>query len=187
MNPFDIAIVVILGYGIILGILRGFIREIASIVGVLGGFYLAYAYYADFAKIFSPFIDTLYYRQIISFLAIFCAIAVGAGIGGMVLRTFLRLIFLGVVDRIFGALFGAAKAVAIIAVLHFLLITFLPGGGVTMVRNSQLAPAVNKVASVMLYIIPENAKETFVENMERLRWTWEKRQPPEPGKKTRSL
>jgi membrane protein required for colicin V production len=39
MNPF---ILTILSYGLIRGIFRGLVREISSIVGVLGGFYAAY-------------------------------------------------------------------------------------------------------------------------------------------------
>ena len=45
MNPFDILMLIILAYGLIRGIFRGLVRELASIIGVLGGFYAAYSYY----------------------------------------------------------------------------------------------------------------------------------------------
>ena len=45
MNPFDMVIVVILSFCLIRGFFRGLIKELASIVGVLGGFYAAYTYY----------------------------------------------------------------------------------------------------------------------------------------------
>lgn len=173
MNPFDITIVVIFGYCVILGCLRGIVREIAALIGVLGGFYLAFSFHGQFANILSPFIQNPYSRQTVGFLALFCAVAIGCALLGTVLRTFLRLIFLGVVDRIFGAVFGAAKAVVIISVLHLVLVTFLPSGGIAMMRDSRLAPAANAVAGVLFFVVPKQAKEGYVEKMERLRWKWE--------------
>ncbi|MGD9259358.1 MAG: CvpA family protein, partial [Desulfobacterales bacterium] len=38
MNPFDILIIIILGYSLIRGLFRGLVKEVASIIGVLGGF-----------------------------------------------------------------------------------------------------------------------------------------------------
>ncbi len=175
MNPFDIAIAVILGYGIILGILRGFIREITSIAGILGGFYVAYRFYDGFAVVFSPFFENAYYPQIISFLILFVAIVVGMALLGMLLRTFLKLLLLGVVDRILGALFGGVKAVLIVSVLFFLLTTFLPPGGVAMIRDSRLAPAANAVANAIVFVIPQETKQAVVKKMEHLRWQWERK------------
>ncbi|MGD9324868.1 MAG: CvpA family protein, partial [Desulfobacterales bacterium] len=34
MNPFDIIIIVILGYSLVRGIFRGLVKEVSSIVGV---------------------------------------------------------------------------------------------------------------------------------------------------------
>ncbi|MGA6927040.1 MAG: CvpA family protein, partial [Desulfosarcina sp.] len=57
MNPFDIVVVTILAYGLIRGIFRGLVREISSIVGVLGGFYAAYTYYPQVARLIDGWIS----------------------------------------------------------------------------------------------------------------------------------
>ena len=38
MNPFDVFIIIILGYSIVRGLFRGLVKEASSIIGVLGGF-----------------------------------------------------------------------------------------------------------------------------------------------------
>ena len=68
MNPFDILIITILAYGLIRGIFRGLIREISSIVGVLGGFYAAYSYYPHVANLISAWISNPAYLNILSYL-----------------------------------------------------------------------------------------------------------------------
>lgn len=180
MNPFDMAIVVVLGYSIIRGIFRGVIREVAAIVGVLGGFYTAYMYHDGFGTVFSWLVKDPYYQDIIGFLAIFCAVFVGVTLAGVLLRTLLRLVLLGVVDRVLGAVFGAVKAVVIVAVLFFLLTTFLPHGGARMVQQSELAPVINASARAVVYVIPDSTKAAFVNKMKTLKRQWEQNRAMQP-------
>ena len=71
MNTFDIAIIVIFGFCMIRGFFRGLIKELSSIIGVLGGFYAAYTYYMQVAIPLSGWIQNDSYRNILSFLIIF--------------------------------------------------------------------------------------------------------------------
>ncbi len=45
MNPFDILVAALSAYCLVRGVFRGLIREVASLVGVLGGFWCAYSFY----------------------------------------------------------------------------------------------------------------------------------------------
>ena len=74
MNLFDVIILVIFGYCLIRGLFRGLIKELASIVGVLSGFYAAYTYYQEVARLMSEWISNEAYLNIVSFLIIFCFI-----------------------------------------------------------------------------------------------------------------
>jgi len=74
MNLFDIVILVIIGFCLIRGGFRGLIKEVAAIVGVLGGFYGAYRYYQILGGILSKWISTDAYSNIVSFLIIFCTV-----------------------------------------------------------------------------------------------------------------
>ncbi|MBW1983457.1 MAG: CvpA family protein, partial [Deltaproteobacteria bacterium] len=53
MNTFDIIIAAIFGYCLVRGLFRGLIKELASIIGVLSGFYAAYTYYQEAARMMS--------------------------------------------------------------------------------------------------------------------------------------
>lgn len=175
MNPFDMMVVVILVYFLIIGIIRGSIREITSIAALLGGFYFAYLYYEAFAGVFSAFIQTDYIRNITAFLVLFCIVAVSVILVGTLLRSLMKLVLLGVVDRLLGAVIGAVKAIIVISVLHFLALTFLPSGGAAIVAQSRMAPAINNAAAVIVYLVPDDFTRELSAKAQKLRWQWETR------------
>jgi len=74
MNPFDMLATVIFAFCVIRGIFRGLIKEMSSIVGVLAGYYAAYSYYSEIAKLLSRWMTNSAYVNILSFLVIFCAV-----------------------------------------------------------------------------------------------------------------
>ena len=126
MNLFDIIVVVILCYCVIRGIFRGLIKELFSLIGVLGGFYAAYTYYMVLAKPLSRWIANAGHLNILSFLIIFCFVFIIISILGIIIHYILNIAFLGWVDRICGAVFGTAKGILIASVLLISLTAFLP-------------------------------------------------------------
>jgi len=99
MNFFDIIVIVILGYCLIRGVFRGFIKELSSIIGVLGGFYAAFTYYMVVAKPLSKWIANSGYLNILSFLIIFCGVFIMISILGVIINYLLKIVFLGWLDR----------------------------------------------------------------------------------------
>ncbi|MHC4244849.1 MAG: CvpA family protein, partial [Planctomycetota bacterium] len=138
MNPFDILILVILGYCAVRGLFRGLVKEVSSIIGVLGGFYAAYSYYALLANLLTRLISDTAYRNILSFLIIFCCVLIIINVLGIIIRYLLNIAFLGWVDRIFGLAFGMTKGILIVSVLFIILTAFLPKGA-PIIKNSLLA------------------------------------------------
>ena len=128
MNPFDVFIIIVLGYSIVRGLFRGLVKEVSSIFGVLGGFYAAYSYYPAVAKIFAGLVINPSYLNILSFLVIFCSVLIIISILGVVIKYLLNVAFLGWIDRICGVCFGLIKGVLIVTVLFIILTTFLPKG-----------------------------------------------------------
>ena len=160
MNPFDMLIVAILSFCLIRGIFRGLIKELASIVGVLGGFYAAYTYYPTLQGWFSSWVSDSAYRSVLSFLVIFCGVFLIISIVGVIIKYLLNIAFLGWVDRFCGAGFGIVKAVLIVSVLMIALTTFL-SRGTPIVRDSLLAPQVTRVAEKMIQVVPREMKNEF--------------------------
>ena len=171
MNPFDILIIVILGYCLVRGLFRGLVKEISSIIGVFGGFYAAYSYYDLVAKWLSRAISNISYLHILSFLIIFCFVLITINILGIVIKYLLDIAFLGWVDRIFGFIFGLSKGVLIVSILFIILTTFLPKGA-PIIKNSLLAPHVIWVSENMAKVISKEMKQEFSDKLGELKEAW---------------
>lgn len=173
MNFFDIAIIVILGFCVTRGVFRGLIKELSSIIGVLGGFYAAYSYYMVLAGPLSRWISNSAYLNILSFLIIFVGILIIIGILGVIIKYLLNIAFLGWVDRICGAGFGFIKGILIASVLLITLTSFLPKN-TPVVKNSFLAPHVTMISEKMAKVVSKDMKRKFVAKITALKKTWQK-------------
>jgi membrane protein required for colicin V production len=173
MNQFDILIVIVFGFCLIRGFFRGFIKEMSSIIGVLGGFYAAYTYYLEVASPLSGWISDKSYLYIISFLIVFCGVFLIISIIGVVIKYILNIAFLGWIDRICGAGFGIIKATLIVSVLFIALTAFLPKGA-PIVKDSMFSPHVSFISEKMAKVIPKDMKHQFVSKIEELKKAWKK-------------
>lgn len=171
MNPFDIFIVIVLSYSIIRGLFRGLVKEVSSIIGVLGGFYAAYSYYPLVAKLLTGIIKDQSYLNILSFLIIFCGILIVISILGVVIKYLLNVAFLGWIDRICGVGFGLIKGVLIVTVIFIILTTFL-SKGTPLIKNSILAPHVIWISEKMVGLVSDDMKKDFFTKLDEFKKAW---------------
>jgi len=171
MNPFDILIIVVLGYSLVRGLFRGLVKEVSSLIGVLGGFYAAYTYYKVLAGWLAGLIHDISYLNILSFLIIFCGVLIVVGVLGVVIKYLLNIAFLGWVDRIGGVVFGVLKGILIVSILFITLTAFLPKG-TAFIKNSELAPHVSWISEKMANVISEEMKQDFKAKLGELKKAW---------------
>ena len=171
MNPFDIFIIIVVGYSLIRGLFRGLVKEVSSIIGVLGGFYAAYSYYPMVAKLLSGLIINPSYLNILSFLIIFCSILIVISILGVVIKYLMNVAFLGWVDRACGLGFGLIKGLLIVTVLFIILTTFLPKGA-PLIKESVLAPHVIWISEKMVNVVSEEMKKDFFGKLDEFKKAW---------------
>jgi membrane protein required for colicin V production len=171
MNPFDIFIIIVVGYSLIRGLFRGLVKEVSSIIGVLGGFYAAYSYYPILAKLLSGLITNPSYLNILSFLIIFCTVLIVISILGVVIKYLMNVAFLGWVDRACGFGFGLVKGLLIVAVLFIILTTFLPKGA-PLIKKSVLAPHVIWISEKMVNVVPKEMKKDFLGKLDEFKKAW---------------
>ena len=171
MNPFDIFIIIVVGYSLIRGLFRGLVKEVSSIIGVLGGFYAAYSYYPMVAKLLSGLNINPSYLNILSFLVIFCSILIVISILGVVIKYLMNVAFLGWVDRACGLGFGLIKGLLIVTVLFIILTTFLPKGA-PLIKESVLAPHVIWISEKMVNVVPEEMKKDFFGKLDEFKKAW---------------
>ncbi len=149
MNLLDYGLLLILIYCLIRGVFRGLIRELSSIIGVLGGFYAAYSYYPLLSEHMLRWITRPAYARIVSFLLLFIAVYLLISITGMMIKYLMNIAFLGWTDRSLGALFGVMKGVLVVAVMVAMLTTFLPKD-LGLIKNSFLVRRTMGISSVLV-------------------------------------
>jgi membrane protein required for colicin V production len=175
MNYFDIVCILILGFCLIRGIFRGMIKEVAAIVGVIGGFYGAYAYYPNVGGYLTRWVSNEAYRHILSFMLIFCCILILVNVVALIVKYLLNVVFSGWLDRALGAGFGLVKALLIVCVLFIALTSFLPKGA-PLIRDSVLSPHISAASEVLVSVVSNEMKQQFSRNVDELRKVWNKKQ-----------
>ncbi len=172
MNLLDIIIVVILGFCVIRGFFRGIVKELSSIIGVLGGFYAGYTYYRELGILLAKWISNTAYLNILSFAIIFCGVFAFILILAVIIKYLLKIASLGWIDHVGGTGFGFVKGILLSAVLLFVLTAFLPKG-VPFIKNSLLSPHVTVVSEKMAKVVPKNLKSMFSVKIDELKKKWE--------------
>ncbi len=167
MNTFDIVVIVIISFCLIRGLFKGVIGEMSGIIGVIAGFYGAYTYYPLITVYAEKWIENSGMRNLIAFFFLFCAILVMIGLISVLIRKFLKLVFLGWVDRTFGLVFGAAKGLLIVSVLFIMITTFLPKSS-NVLAGSKFSPYIAKVSKAMTVFVSQNSKKDFLKQLEGL-------------------
>lgn len=170
----DYLLIAILGYCLVRGVFRGLIKELSSIIGVMGGFYAAYSYYPHTARYLSRWVSNPGYLNIVSFLVVFCVVFIAVSFAGVVLKYLMNIAFMGWTDRICGALFGAAKGMMIIVVLVMVLTTFLPLNA-SFIKNSWVAHNTMKLSAYLVKVTPKEMKSSFEIKMNELNKSWQRK------------
>ena len=118
MNMFDVVVLILVAYGLISGFKKGFIVEVSGMialgVGIIGAF--------KFSEILENYL-VIYIDwepkiiQIVSFVLLFIVIVYVISLLAKMLTKALKLILLGGINRLLGALFGILKWMLILCAL----------------------------------------------------------------------
>ncbi len=171
MNSLDYVLAGIVVFFLVRGVFRGLIKELSSIVGVLGGIYAAYTYYPQVAGLLARWITNPGYLNIISFLILFATVCLAVSIACVIIKYLMNITFLGWTDRIGGGIFAATKGILITAVLILVLTAFLPKN-TTLIRQSLVAQNMMQLSAVLIQVAPEKMKHSFGAKMKELNKTW---------------
>ena len=111
LNYFDvivIALIVLLG---LKGLLRGFIKEVFALVGLIGGVFIASRIALDIGSIVDSFIPMSNNNTVllVGFIVSLIGIWILAYILGTILSKMFSMSGFGFLDRILGFIFGGAK------------------------------------------------------------------------------
>ena len=119
MTEIDWIICALLVLSTVVGIMRGVIREVLSIVGWVAGFMLSMSFAGEIADRIP--LDSIGYipRVIIAAVLILVACLFVVGLFGFILRKMLEVAALTFEDRILGAAFGFVRGIIVVAACVF--------------------------------------------------------------------
>jgi membrane protein required for colicin V production len=145
MTLFDYVAFAIVGFSVLLGVLRGFVREVIALGSWVIAFVLASAYGGDVSSLLVQQIPDERWRVLAAVVALFFAVLVAVNIVAMLVSRLVKSAGLGVEDRLLGSVFGLARGVVVIVVLVL-------GAGLTVLprqpvwKDAMLAAPLEKLA-----------------------------------------
>ena len=114
MNWLDLVISVVLLTGAVTGWLKGGVRSIILLLGLVVGVYLAGQYYAELAPTFNDWIDKDEGTKIAAFASIFLVVLVISLMVAALAKKVLEALLLGWADRALGLVIGVAIPLSLI-------------------------------------------------------------------------
>ncbi len=161
VNYLDIGIVLIIAFFAIRGLLRGFIKEILSLAGIVGSIWLAYNYYA----LVVPYLDFLQnpmWRNVVAYVVIFVFGILFVGIIIQLLKNIFSFSFLPWADKFLGFCFGLCKGLLLCAITVAISIGFFDD--TSMVQDSLAMPYLNMLIEYVRSHVPADIFAIFSEN-----------------------
>ena len=116
MTWIDIAAIVVVVLSLLLGVMRGLVREIFSLTAWVLAAVIAAVYGPWVAKYVPPLIPGPLFATVAGFLIVFVVVLIAAGIIGLLLTRIIRAAGLGAGDRFLGGVFGVLRGVIIMAI-----------------------------------------------------------------------
>jgi len=156
----DIFFIIIILITFIMGLVKGFLRQIIGIFAVVTGLYLAVEYYHYVSNIIFEIIPHRGASNFLGFLLIFLVVLC---LGWLIALSVAKVIKgpIKFFDRVFGGGLGILKGILICVVIVLALLIFPINK--KWLSESQLSPYCLRISKALVYLFPEGLKEKFRE------------------------
>ena len=160
MSVIDIIILIAFAPAVYFGLKDGFIRQLAGLISLILGIYLAYS----FSSMLMPFLSGLFAEvsvttlKIISFVLILIATILVVSLLATIIEKLVRITMLGWLDKLLGFVFSLFKAALIIGLVIFIIdvadkkLNFLPK---EFIDQSVLYPTIARLSNMVFPRIME--------------------------------
>jgi membrane protein required for colicin V production len=126
MTAVDWAVVIILVCAVLGGLLQGFFRSVCGLLGVVLGLLIAAWNYGKLAALFLPLVQVPAIANTMAFLLIAIIVMALIGLIGNLLAKAFRLLGLGWLDGLAGAVFGFFQGVLLVVIGILVVVAFFP-------------------------------------------------------------
>jgi len=169
MNPLDWMLAALLVYSTIRAAMRGLVRELFALGGLLVGFLLACWYYRNVAEFLRGLVNSEPLADFCAFLLIASVVMIAATVIGSLVRRAATAVGLSPLDRLGGAAFGAVRGIVLGAALLLAVTAFLPTA--PWVEGSKFSPYLLRASHAVSFVMPRQLKRQLVEGLDRLKHT----------------
>lgn len=170
MNFLDIVIFIIIFALSIYGLIRGFVKEIVSIISIVLGLSIALHWYEKAAQ-YLTFLKNQNQQNILGFIIVFIGASLILSLLGKLVSMVLKGINIGCLNHLFGLILGFVKGVVVVCVILLVLVSFLPPSN-KVLAESQLAPTIISLTKIIAALAPSGLKEQFTVNLDKLKKVW---------------
>jgi len=117
VTNFDYGVLLILGASVVIGLFRGLVKEVLSLIAYVAAFAGAVRYGPVAHEWLAGYIDNPGLRAAVAYAGVFIAVLLAVGIVNLALGLLIKATGLSLADRGMGAVFGLVRGVVIVLVL----------------------------------------------------------------------
>jgi uncharacterized membrane protein required for colicin V production len=171
-NNLDYIIIAIVALGGLYGLGRGVLRMVTSLLSLIFGIAAALTWYGRVSTFVHQHFDTSpLVSTVIGYVVVFLGVSALIEFIGRRLTALVYIVHLSWIDRIGGALLGAALG-AVLAGIAVILISSAAPADASIIDNSQLAPRVLAFDQALVGYVPQQFKDLYQEKSEALKQSW---------------
>jgi membrane protein required for colicin V production len=153
MTILDIIVLVVIGISILLGVIKGLVREVLSLAAWVMAFLAANLAAPEAAQMLPQGMASEEIRLLAGFAVVFVLVLIGLSVLAVMASKLIKIAGLGMADRMLGGVFGLARGALVVTILVLLAgLTALPRQPVW--RSAYLGPTLEAAAGYVKTWLP---------------------------------
>ena len=153
-NLLDVALLLVMLLFMLRGFFRGFLDEVAGLIGIVGGIWLAGTFHTRLGQLVLPYLNEPLWANLAAFLLILCAVLLAVSAVVSMLHKFLTLTFTDWLSHLIGGIAGLIKGFVICAIAIALMQHFLVDA--PFMSTSKVRPHIEKFSLPLIRLLPLN-------------------------------
>ena len=174
MNWLDIVLAILLVASVAASFSKGFVREAvglaAAILGLIGGAW----FYRMAGETVRPYVGSQQVANFCGFFMIFLGVILAGWLVSRLIGLIIKAVGLSWLDRLMGAVFGAARGVVVCVAVITAIVAFSPGKEAPQsVVGSKVAPYMTDAAHALTMAAPRELRDEFEIHYGAVKRLWE--------------
>lgn len=154
LTPLDWGLALTLGYSTLAAFMRGLIRSLVSLAGLLAGLFVANLYGHTLTMHLRAWLGSPNIPGVVAFVLIWLSVYILMALLGSFLRGASHAMGLGLLDRLAGAAFGLLRGIALLAALALPCAPYIQD--FAWARSSVFLPYLLDAAHGVSFVLPRN-------------------------------